>query len=57
MVGPGRAGFADMEIPAGEEVRAIEHAFRWGLLALVVLALGYLGVGLFVATRLTTTDR
>lgn len=32
----------------------MEHALRWGLLALVVLALGYLGVGLFVATRLST---
>ena len=35
----------------------MEHAFRWGLLALVILALGYLGVGLFVATRLTAPVR
>jgi fermentation-respiration switch protein FrsA (DUF1100 family) len=35
----------------------VEHAFRWGLLALVILALGYLGVGLFVATRLTAPVR
>jgi hypothetical protein len=32
----------------------VEHALRWGLLTLVVVALGYLGVGLFVAARLTT---
>ena len=30
---------------------------RWCLLALVILALGYLGVGLFVATRLTAPVR
>jgi uncharacterized protein len=35
----------------------VEHAFRWGLLALIILALGYLGVGLFVATRLTAPVR
>jgi uncharacterized protein len=35
----------------------VEQAFRWGLLALVILALGYLGVGLFVATRLTAPVR
>ncbi len=35
----------------------MEHAIRWGLLALVVLALGYLGVGLFVAAWLTATVR
>lgn len=35
----------------------MEHALRWGLLALVVLALGYLGVGLFVATRLSAPVR
>jgi dipeptidyl aminopeptidase/acylaminoacyl peptidase len=31
----------------------MEHALRWVLLALAILALGYLGVGLFVATRVT----
>jgi pimeloyl-ACP methyl ester carboxylesterase len=41
----------------GEEVQAMEHALRWALLVLVVLALGYVGVGLFVATRLTTPVR
>ena len=35
----------------------MEQAFRWGLLALVILTLGYLGVGLFVATWLTTPIR
>jgi len=30
---------------------------RWALLVLAVLALGYLGIGLFVATRLTVPDR
>jgi fermentation-respiration switch protein FrsA (DUF1100 family) len=35
----------------------VEHAIRWGLLALAVLALGYLGVGLFVASRLSTPVR
>ena len=35
----------------------MEQAFRWGLLALVILALGYLGVGLFVATWLTAPIR
>jgi dipeptidyl aminopeptidase/acylaminoacyl peptidase len=39
------------------EVRAIEHALRWSLLVLVVLTLGYLGVGLLVAARLTTPVR
>src|SRR5215210_3996121 len=35
----------------------MEHPIRWILLALVVLALGYLGIGLFVATRLSTPVR
>lgn len=35
----------------------MEQAIRWGLLAFVVLALGYLGISLFVATRLTTPVR
>ncbi len=35
----------------------MEHALRWVLLTLVVLALGYLGIGLFVANRLSTTVR
>jgi pimeloyl-ACP methyl ester carboxylesterase len=35
----------------------VEHALRWILLASVVLALGYLGIGLFVATRLSTPVR
>jgi pimeloyl-ACP methyl ester carboxylesterase len=35
----------------------MEDALRWVLLALVVLALGYLGIGLFVAIRLTSTVR
>jgi hypothetical protein len=35
----------------------MEHALRWGLLALAVLALGYFGIGLFVATRLTAPVR
>lgn len=33
----------------------MEQVLPWGLLALVVLALGYLGVGLFVALRLSST--
>jgi uncharacterized protein len=40
-----------------KEVRVMEHALRWVLLALVVLALAYLGVGLFVATRLSAPAR
>jgi pimeloyl-ACP methyl ester carboxylesterase len=35
----------------------VKHANRWGLLTLAVLALGYLGVGLFVAARLTVPVR
>jgi uncharacterized protein len=35
----------------------MEHALRWVLLALVILALGYLGIGLFVATRLSAPVR
>ena len=35
----------------------MEHAIRWALLASLVLALGYLGVGLFVATRLSAPVR
>jgi fermentation-respiration switch protein FrsA (DUF1100 family) len=35
----------------------MEHPLRWILLALVVLALGYLGVGLVVATRLSASVR
>ena len=35
----------------------MKHANRWGLLTLAVLALGYLGVGLFVAARLTVPVR
>jgi uncharacterized protein len=35
----------------------VEHVVRWGLLALVILALGYFGTGLFVATRLSTPVR
>lgn len=35
----------------------MEHALRWVLLTLVVLALGYLGVGLFVATLLSSPAR
>ena len=35
----------------------MEHAVRWVLLAPVVLALGYLGVGLFVAIRLSSPVR
>jgi fermentation-respiration switch protein FrsA (DUF1100 family) len=35
----------------------VQHAIQWGLLALVVLALGYLGVGLVVTTRLTAPVR
>ncbi len=35
----------------------MEHAIRWVLLASVVLALGYLDLGLFVATRLSTPVR
>jgi uncharacterized protein len=35
----------------------VEQTIRWGLFALVVLALGYLGIGLFVATRLSTPVR
>ena len=33
----------------------MDQALRWGLLTLVVLALGYLGIGLFVANRLLVT--
>jgi alpha-beta hydrolase superfamily lysophospholipase len=35
----------------------VEHALRWGLLVLVILALGYLGIGLFVAAQLSTPVR
>ncbi len=35
----------------------MEHLLRWGLLALLILVLGYMGVGLFVAARLTTSVR
>jgi uncharacterized protein len=35
----------------------VEQVLRWGLLVLVILALGYLSVGLFVAARLTTPVR
>jgi hypothetical protein len=35
----------------------VEQVLRWGLLALVILALGYLGIGLFIATRLSTPVR
>ena len=35
----------------------MEHALRWSLLALAVLALGYFGTGLFVATWLTAPIR
>ena len=35
----------------------MEHPLRWILLALFVLALGYLGVGLFIATRLSAPVR
>ena len=35
----------------------MEHAIRWALLAPLVLALGYLGIGLYVATRLSTPVR
>jgi uncharacterized protein len=35
----------------------VEHTLRWALLALVVLTLGYFGVGLFVATRLSAPVR
>jgi len=35
----------------------VKHMLRWALLVLAVLALGYLGIGLFVATRLTVPDR
>ena len=44
-------------IIVGEEVRAVKRTLCWALLALAILALGYLGVGLFVATRLTVPDR
>ena len=35
----------------------MEHVIRWALLALAILTLGYLGVGLFVSTRLTAPVR
>jgi uncharacterized protein len=35
----------------------VEHPLRWILLALVSLALGYLGVGLFVVARLSSPAR
>jgi uncharacterized protein len=35
----------------------VMQALRWGLLAFAVLALGYFGTGLFVATRLSTPVR
>jgi fermentation-respiration switch protein FrsA (DUF1100 family) len=35
----------------------VEHVIRYALLTLVVLALGYLGLGLLVATRLSTPVR
>ena len=35
----------------------MEHALRWSLLALVILALGYLVIGLFVANRLSAPVR
>jgi uncharacterized protein len=35
----------------------VEHALRWSLLALVVLALEYLVIGLFVANRLSAPVR
>ena len=41
--------------PIGSEAGCL--LLRWCLLALVILALGYLGVGLFVATRLTAPVR
>jgi uncharacterized protein len=44
-------------MPAGEEARDVEHVIRWALLALAILTLGYLGVGLFVSTRLTAPVR
>jgi hypothetical protein len=43
-------------IIVGEEVRAVKHTALWTPLALTVLALGYLGIRLFVATRLTVPD-
>ena len=35
----------------------MKHVIRWVLLALVILTLGYLGIGLFVANRLTVPIR
>lgn len=35
----------------------MEQVLRWVLLTLLILALGYLGIGLFVATRLTAPVR
>ncbi len=35
----------------------MKHTLLWALLAPTVLALGYLGIGLFVATQLTVPDR
>ena len=35
----------------------MEHVLRWGLLVLVILILGYLSVGLFVAARLSSPVR
>jgi uncharacterized protein len=35
----------------------VERALRWSLLTLAVLALGYLGIGLFVANRLSAPVR
>jgi uncharacterized protein len=52
-----RGSARQWEIVAGEEVRAIEHALRWSLLTFVVLGLGYMGIGLFVAARLTSPVR
>jgi hypothetical protein len=35
----------------------VKQALRWVLLAFAVLALGYFGIGLFVASRLSTPVR
>ncbi len=35
----------------------MKRALRWASIALVVLVLGYMGIGLFVASQLTTPAR